>query len=250
MAVAKTRRRTKSKSTNRSGGGKSRGRRKSSGKRRSESSPGETIGRAVGDALSKVGEVVGNFLRVNIEFQSLRDFFVKELHDLYSAEQQLVEALPQMANAATATELRRAFEEHLTETETHVDRLEEVFREIGERPSSEKCKAMSGLVAEGSEWMNEDAKPGVKDVGLIACAQRVEHYEIAGYGCVRTYARLLGYRRAAEVLQTTLDEEGAADKKLTKIAKRLNVEAGRGREANGGRNGGSRKSGGRRRRAK
>jgi len=160
-----------------------------------------------------------------MKLESLRDLFVDELKDLYNAEHQLLKALPKMAKAATATELRRAFESHLKETKGQVARLEQVFASLEISPKGKKCKAMEGLVEEGAELMKEDADPDVMDAGLIAAAQRVEHYEMAGYGCVRTYAQLLGETKAATLLQQTLDEEGAADKKLTQIAKQINVDA-------------------------
>jgi ferritin-like metal-binding protein YciE len=170
---------------------------------------------------------VGRLFRgaIDVEFDSLHDLFIKELNDLYSAENQLVDALPKMAEAAHSKPLQKAFRSHLKETRGQVARLEKAFKELGVEPGSHKCKAMQGLLAEGGEWMKEDALPGVKDAGLIAAAQRVEHYEMAGYGCVRTYARLLGYRTVAGLLQATLDEEGAADKKLTQLAKLINVRA-------------------------
>jgi ferritin-like metal-binding protein YciE len=160
-----------------------------------------------------------------MKLASLRDLMVEELKDLYNAEQQLVKALPKMAKAASSPDLRKAFEKHLKETQTHVDRLEEVFESLDLAPKGKTCKAMKGLIEEGSELMKEDAEEDVMDAGLIAAAQRVEHYEIAGYGCVRTYAQLLGETKAASLLQKTLDEEGAADKKLTEIAETINVDA-------------------------
>ncbi len=160
-----------------------------------------------------------------MKLESLRDLFVDELKDLYNAEHQLLKALPKMAKAATATDLKRAFESHLKETKGQVERLEQVFASLEVSPRGKKCKAMEGLVEEGAALMKEDADPDVMDAGLIAAAQRVEHYEMAGYGCVRTYAQLLGETKAATLLQKTLDEEGAADKKLTQIAKQINVDA-------------------------
>jgi ferritin-like metal-binding protein YciE len=148
----------------------------------------------------------------------LQDLFVEELRDLYSAENQLVKALPKMAKAANEEKLKAAFEEHLEQTKGHVERLDTIFEELGEKPTGKKCKAMAGLVAEGKEMIEEDATPEVMDAGLIAAAQRVEHYEIAGYGTVHAYAKVLGNEQAARELQKTLDEEGAADKKLTKLA--------------------------------
>jgi ferritin-like metal-binding protein YciE len=155
--------------------------------------------------------------------ESVQDLFVEQLKDLYNAnaEVQLVKALPKMAKAATNPQLQSAFNEHLQQTRGHVERLERVFDKLGESPKGKKCKAMEVLIEEAKEMMDEDA-----DAGLIASAQRVEHYEIAGYGCVRTYARLLGDEQAARLLQQTLDEEGQTDKKLTDLAERLiNIEA-------------------------
>ena len=140
------------------------------------------------------------------------------MRDLYNAENQLLKALPKMAKSAATPDLKKAFESHLKETKTHVDRLEKIFKKLGKKPGGKTCKAMKGLVEEGSEMMKEDGAEVVIDAGLIGAAQRVEHYEIAGYGVVRTFAGVLGEMDAQKLLQTTLDEEGAADKKLTKIA--------------------------------
>jgi ferritin-like metal-binding protein YciE len=153
-----------------------------------------------------------------MKHESLRDLYVDELKDLYSAENQLLVALPKMAKAVSDAKLRKAFEHHLEETRGHVERLEQVFKTLDASPKGKKCKAMEGLIEEGKEVMDEDFEPPVRDAALIAAAQRVEHYEMAGYGCVRTYARLLGDGIAAGLLQKTLDEEGAADKKLTDLA--------------------------------
>ena len=150
--------------------------------------------------------------------KSLQDLFVEELKDLYSAEKQLVKALPEMAKAASAPELRAAFEEHLAVTRGQVVRLDQVFEELGIVRKAKKCRAMEGLIEEGEELMKEDMRPAILDAALIVAAQKVEHYEIAGYGSARTFARLLGATRAAELLQLTLDEEGEADKKLTGLA--------------------------------
>ncbi|HVT28873.1 MAG TPA: ferritin-like domain-containing protein [Lacipirellulaceae bacterium] len=160
-----------------------------------------------------------------MKLESLEDLFVNELKDLYSAERQLVKALPKMAKASASRELRSGFEKHLKQTEGHVDRLEQIFGELDVSPRGKKCKGMEGLIEEGAEVIKEDAEPEVKDAALIAAAQRVEHYEIAGYGCVRTYARLLGNDVAAKLLQQTLDEEGETDKTLTELAETINVEA-------------------------
>lgn len=168
-----------------------------------------------------------------MKLESLKDLYVDELKDLYSAEHQILKALPKMAKAASSRELKRAFEDHIKETKVQVERLEQVFTGMELGPKGKACKAMQGLVKEGAVLMQEDADPDVMDAGLIAAAQRVEHYEMAGYGCVRTYARLLGETTAAKLLQMTLDEEGAADKKLTELAKSINLEANEEIASNG-----------------
>ena len=161
-----------------------------------------------------------------MKLKTLRDLYVDELKDLYSAEQQILKALPKMIKKATAPELADAFEDHRKVTEGQVERLEKVFEMLEVSPRGKKCKAMEGLLEEGKELMSEEAEPAVMDAGLIAAAQRVEHYEMAGYGCVRTFARLLGFEEAAELLQETLDEEADADKKLTELAESvINIEA-------------------------
>lgn len=156
---------------------------------------------------------------------NLRDVYVEQLKDLYNAEQQLVKALPKMAKAATSPELAQGFEEHLEQTKGHVNRLEEIFEKLDEKPSGKKCKAMEGLIKEGSETIEEDASDAAKDALLIAAAQRVEHYEIAGYGSVKTYADLLGESEAAELLGETLQEEKDTDEKLTEAAQGINADA-------------------------
>jgi ferritin-like metal-binding protein YciE len=161
-----------------------------------------------------------------MKLKTLQDLYVDQLKDLYNAENQLVKALPKMAKAATAPQLADAFTEHLAETKIQIERLETIFTELEVGPKGKTCKAMAGLLEEGAEAISEDADPSVRDAALIAAAQRVEHYEMAGYGCVRTFATLLGYEDAAELLQTTLDEEGSADKKLTELAESIiNTEA-------------------------
>ena len=160
-----------------------------------------------------------------MKLESLHDLFVDELKDLYSAESQLIKALPKMAKAAASDELRTAFEEHLKETEGQVQRLETIFKELETSPKGKKCKAMAGLIEEGKEMIEADGEDAVKDAALIAAAQRVEHYEIAGYGTVRTYAQILGMEDAANLLQETLDEEAAADEKLNSIAQNINADA-------------------------
>lgn len=160
------------------------------------------------------------------KLNTLQELLVEELKDLYDAEHQLTKALPKMEKAATNPQLQKAFNSHLTETEGHIKRLEQVFESLGEKPSRKTCKAMKGLVEEGSEVIEENAASEVKDAALIASAQRVEHYEIAGYGAARTFAQTLGLNDAAKLLQQTLDEEGKADKKLTQIAEsRVNEQA-------------------------
>jgi ferritin-like metal-binding protein YciE len=159
-------------------------------------------------------------------FETLRDLYVNELRDLYSAETQLLGALPKMADAATSSQLKEAFRAHLEETESHVTRLEEIFDALGEEPSGETCKAMEGLIAEGEDYVKASGDRDVRDAGLIGAAQRVEHYEIGGYGTARTLATRLGESEAADKLQATLDEEGEADRKLTMIAEsEVNPEA-------------------------
>jgi ferritin-like metal-binding protein YciE len=160
-----------------------------------------------------------------MKLSTLEDLFVEELKDLYSAENQLHKALPKMAKAASSKQLRSGFLKHLKQTQGHVDRLKKICAEMDIPPTGKTCKAMQGLIEEGQEVIDENAEPEVRDAALIAAAQRVEHYEIAGYGCVRTYAQLLGDKRAARMLQQTLDEEGDTDKSLTKLAKSINVEA-------------------------
>src|SRR5262249_44590673 len=149
------------------------------------------------------------------------DLFVNELRDLYNAENQLVKALPKMAKSASSPELRQGFEEHLEQTRHHVERLEQVFEQLGTKARGKKCQAMEGLIDEGKDLMDEDAEPPVMDAGLIAAAQKVEHYEIAGYGTVRTWAEHLGHHEAAELLQQTLDEEKQTDQKLTRLAEQM-----------------------------
>lgn len=158
--------------------------------------------------------------------KTFEDLFHHELKDLYSAEKQMLRSLPKMAKSATSEELRQAFEDHLQETEEQVRRLEQVFEELGLPTRVPKCKAMEGLVEEAKEIMEEVTEPDVLDAALIAAAQRAEHYEIAGYGCARTFAQQLGHNNIADILQTTLDEEGNADKRLTDLAEsRVNQEA-------------------------
>lgn len=152
------------------------------------------------------------------EFHNLQDLFVQQLKDLYDAEQQLTVALPDMAQAASSADLRDAFNMHYRQTQEHVRRLEQVFRGLNCEPESESCPAMKGLIKEGKDMIAAKGDPAVRDAGLIAAAQRVEHYEMAGYGAVRTYAQHLGRDDLAQILQQTLDEEGHTDKMLTSLA--------------------------------
>ena len=161
-----------------------------------------------------------------MEIDSLRKLYVEELKDIYSAEKQLLQALPKMAKKAQNAQLKRAFEDHLAVTQEQVNRLETIFEGLGKAARGKKCKAMEGLVEEGKEVMQEDMEPEVMDAALIAIAQKVEHYEIASYGTVCSYARLMGEEQAAKLLQQTLNEEGDADKLLTQLAETsINVEA-------------------------
>jgi ferritin-like metal-binding protein YciE len=161
---------------------------------------------------------------------SLRDAFVEQLRDLYSAETQLIKALPKMAKAANSSELTQGFEEHLEQTKGHVERLEQILESLEEKPTGKKCKAMAGLIEEGGETIHEDASPAVKDALLIAAAQRVEHYEIAGYGTVKAYADILGEEGAVKLLDETLQEEAETDEKLTELSTTINAEAQKGEE--------------------
>jgi len=156
----------------------------------------------------------------------LEELLVDELRDLYSAENQLVKALPKMAKGATSPELKRAIERHLEETKRQVERLNQVGEQLEVKLTGKKCKAMEGLIEEGKEIIEEDMEESAADAGIIGAAQKVEHYEIAAYGTARTHASLLGYNKVAKLLQQTLDEEGATDKKLTALAESIiNVEA-------------------------
>jgi ferritin-like metal-binding protein YciE len=153
-----------------------------------------------------------------MKLNSLNKLYLEELRDLYSAETQLVKALPKMVKGASSDELKEAFESHLEQTKEHVERLTEIFDRLEEKPTGKTCQAMKGLIEEGSEMLEQEGDESVIDAGLIAAAQRVEHYEIAAYGTVRTFANLLGENDAAELLQQTLDEEGETDKQLSELA--------------------------------
>jgi ferritin-like metal-binding protein YciE len=157
--------------------------------------------------------------------ETLHDLFVHELQDLYDAEQQLTKALPLLAQAAKSPQLKQGFEKHLQETKEQVRRLDQVFKALGAPPAGKTCKAMQGLIAEAKETMELDADPDVMDAALIVAAQKVEHYEIAGYGSVCTFARVLKYDDAARVLKQTMAEEEETDKKLTQLASTVNPRA-------------------------
>ena len=161
-----------------------------------------------------------------MKLDTLRKLYVEELRDVYNAENQLLKALPKMAKGASSDELKEAFETHLEQTKGHVERLEEIFEALDEKPTGKPCKAMQGLIEEGSEMLEEDGEESVIDAGLIGAAQRVEHYEIAAYGTLRTFAELLGEDEAEKLLQETLDEEGETDKLLSELAEDIvNPEA-------------------------
>ncbi len=159
---------------------------------------------------------------------SLLDLYVDELRDLYNAETQLVKALPKMAKASGNDRLREAFQEHLRQTSEHVSRLEQIFEQLGEKASGKKCLGMEGLVKEGSETIREDYSEEVKDAAIIGAAQRVEHYEMAGYGTARAFAELLGEDEHVTLLEQTLEEEKATDEKLTQLAEQINPKAAQG----------------------
>jgi len=160
-----------------------------------------------------------------METNRLKHLYIEELKDLCSAENQMVKALPKMIKAATSEDLRTGFEEHLEQTKGHVSRLEEIFKALGVSPKGKKCKGMEGLIKEGGEMIEETPAPEELDAGLISAAQRVEHYEIAGYGCVSTYAKLLGEDEAVSLLRQTLEEEKETDEKLTQLAESINLKA-------------------------
>jgi ferritin-like metal-binding protein YciE len=161
-----------------------------------------------------------------MKLEKLKDLYIHELKDLYSAEKQIIKALPKMVKAATNKQLAAGFKGHLEQTKEHAARLEKILDRHDESTDGPKCEGMEGVLREGDEMIEEDAEDEVRDAGLIAAAQRVEHYEIAGYGCARTYAELLGDRQGAQLLEITLTEESDTDKKLTKLAKSvINVAA-------------------------
>jgi ferritin-like metal-binding protein YciE len=192
-----------------------------------------------------------------MQIETLRDLLIHELKDLYSAEKQLVKALPKVAKAATNTDLKAGVEQHLEETKEHVNRLEQIFERLGTSSRGPKCKGMEGLIEESATLIEDEPEEEVLDAGLICGSQKIEHYEIAGYGCARAFAELLGEEEVMELLQQTLDEEKATDEKLTELAlTAVNVEAagsegaeasprsgngGKSKSSTAGKSGGSRK---------
>ncbi|HEY1462805.1 MAG TPA: ferritin-like domain-containing protein [Terriglobales bacterium] len=165
--------------------------------------------------------------------KDLKELYIDELKDLYNAETQLVKALPKLAKAASSDELREGFEDHLEQTKGHVQRLEKIFESLDESPKGKKCAGMEGLIKEGSEAMEEDYEGAVMDAALIGAAQRVEHYEMAGYGTASEFARILGEDEHVSLLHETLEEEKETDQKLTELAKQINSEANEGQDAEG-----------------
>ena len=161
----------------------------------------------------------------SVKLENLQQLFVKELRDLYDAERQITEALPKLIDAAHHSELKSALQEHLQVTKQQISRLEQIFQSLNQKPTGETCKGMKGVIKEGDEIVSAGGDPSTVDAGIISAAQRVEHYEMAGYGTVRTYAQLLGQQEMARLLQQTLAEEVEADERLTEIARNVNVEA-------------------------
>ncbi|MCA9160316.1 MAG: ferritin-like domain-containing protein [Planctomycetales bacterium] len=160
-----------------------------------------------------------------MSMKTLADAFYDELRDALSAERQLVKALPKMAKKASSAKLKAAIERHLAETEKHVERVEQAFEDTGKSAKAKTCEAMKGLITEADEMLKEEAEPAVKDAVIIACAQKVEHYEIATYGTLCTWADALGYKKALKLLKQNIDEEETADKKLSVLAKAINEDA-------------------------
>jgi ferritin-like metal-binding protein YciE len=182
-------------------------------------------------AVSELGAVLGLKEEIStawniqqeelMKLDSLETLYIEELRDLYNAENQLLKALPKMAKGAASPELKLAIEDHLEQTKDHVERLDEIFEKLDKKPTGKTCKAMKGLIEEGSEILEDEGEDSVLDAGIIAAAQKVEHYEIASYGTVRAFADMLGEEDAAELLQQTLDEEGETDKRLTELAEEI-----------------------------
>jgi ferritin-like metal-binding protein YciE len=165
-----------------------------------------------------------------MKLESLKDLYLEQLKDLYSAETQLLDALPKMAERATSADLKQGFQEHLRQTREHMHRLEQIFSDLGDTPKGHSCEGMKGLIKEGEEMIKMKGEDKVIDAGLIAAAQRVEHYEIAGYGTVRTYAEMLGHSQHVTLLERTLQEEEMTDEKLSQLAEsHINQEATVGR---------------------
>ena len=166
-----------------------------------------------------------------MEMESLQELMIEEMRDIYNAETQLTKAMPKMAKKASNPQLKKAFETHLRETEGQIQRLQKIFDKLGKKPTGKKCAAMAGLIEEGKEMMGEDMEDDTMDAALISIAQKIEHYEIASYGTVRTWAQVLGDEQTAKLLQQTLDEEGKTDKLLTELAENsINIEAAQGAE--------------------
>jgi ferritin-like metal-binding protein YciE len=184
----------------------------------------------VGDNFSASSLEINNEEEEMMRKDSFRQLYVDELKDLYSAETQMVKTLPKLAKTSSSAELRQAFEEHLRQTSEHVARLEQIFEMLEEKPSGRKCLGMEGLVKEGAETMQEDYDEQVMDAAIIGAAQRVEHYEIAGYGTIRAFAELLGEDEHVSLLQQTLEEEKQADEKLSQLAEQINAEAEQGED--------------------
>jgi ferritin-like metal-binding protein YciE len=180
-----------------------------------------------------------------MELESLRDLYIHELKDLYSAERQMIRNMPKMVKAATNRQLASAFQQHLDQTKRQAERLEQILQDNGESTRGPKCEGMAGVLREGDEMVSTSAEDEVRDAGLIAAAQRAEHYEIAGYGCARTYAELLGDKKGARTLDAILREETAADEKLTKLARSvINVQAKKAPQISAKKKSSSKKSGG------
>jgi ferritin-like metal-binding protein YciE len=164
---------------------------------------------------------------------SLEQLYLEQLRDLYDAEHQIIKALPEMIEAASSQELKDGLNEHLDVTKTQATRLEKIFADMGEKPKGEKCKGMQGVLAEGSDLVDKVEDPDLRDAAIIASAQRVEHYEMAGYGTARSFASLLEQEEASEVLQQILDEEKEADEKLTQLSGEINAGAGKTSQTEG-----------------
>jgi ferritin-like metal-binding protein YciE len=167
----------------------------------------------------------GGMALFSMKLENLQQLFLKELRDLYDAENQITDALPKLIDASSHSELKSALQEHLDVTREQIGRLDQIFQMLNEKPTGETCKGMKGVIKEGDEIVSQGGDPSTIDAGIISAAQRVEHYEMAGYGTVRTYAELLGQKQIAQLLQQTLDEEEEADQTLTEIARTVNVEA-------------------------